>query len=233
MTCLVSPCERNAVESRSDCCGARGHARRRPAALHVEDHTGNLGVVAEPGKLGHQRDARARSRGHGPRAGPARAQHHADGRQLVLGLHHGKGRLALRRHAEFLQQIGRRLNQRRRRRDGIPRHHRHAREHRAHAASRVAVDDDLACGLVHRLDAVRVLLGKVGPRVVVSRLHSAEVQVEDLLLFGKLLVHAFSTTPRSMRSSCATTPTYTMFLTSLRSLASGHRAAVSLSNGTG
>ena len=32
---------------------------------------------------------------------------------------------------------------------------------------------------------------------------------------------------------CATAPTYTMFLTSLRSLASGQTAAVILSNGTG
>ena len=158
-----------------------------PGALHVEDDAGNLGEVAEAGELGHQRDAGAGGRGHGARAGPACAEHHADGGQLVLGLDHGKGGLAFRRDAELLEQVGGGLNQRSGRRDGIPRHHRDAGEDRAHAAGRVAVDDDLAGGLVHPLDEVRVLLGELLLRVVVAGLHRAEVQVEDLLLFGELL----------------------------------------------
>ncbi len=60
---------------------------------------------------------------------------------------------------EALHVADQRFDQRRRRRDRIPGHHRHAGEHRAQRAGRVAVDDDLARGLVHPLDAERVGLG--------------------------------------------------------------------------
>ncbi len=156
---------------------------------------GNLGVVAEAGELRHQRNAGARSRCHGARARPACAKHHADGGQFVFRLHDGEGRLAFRRDAELLQQVGGGFNQRCRRRDRIPRHHGDARKHRAHAARGVAVDDDLAGGLVHPLDEVRILLDELFLRVIEARLDRAEVEVEDLLLLGELLAHAASRRP--------------------------------------
>ena len=48
--------------------GARRHARRRPAALDVEHHHGDLGEIGEAEKLLHQRDARSRGRRQGARA---------------------------------------------------------------------------------------------------------------------------------------------------------------------
>ena len=72
---------------------ARGQARGRPDALHVDDDRGDLGVVAQAHELAHERDARAGRRRHRTRAGPSRAERHADRRQFVLGLHDGKGGL--------------------------------------------------------------------------------------------------------------------------------------------
>ncbi len=65
---------------------ARGHAGRRADALHVDDHRRDLGVVRQADELAHQRDAGARRRRERARAGPAGADHHADRRELVLGL---------------------------------------------------------------------------------------------------------------------------------------------------
>ena len=132
--------------------------------------------------------------GHGASASPACAEHHADGGELIFGLHNGKGGLAFRGDAEFLEQVGGGFNQRSGRRDGIPRDHGDARKDRAHAAGRVAVDDDFAGGLVHPLDEVGILLGELLLRVIEARLDSAEVEVEDLLLLGELLVRLLSTT---------------------------------------
>ena len=69
--------------------GARRHAGRRPAALHVDDHRRHLGEGGEADELGHQRDARARRAGEGARAVPAGADHDADRGELVLGLDDG------------------------------------------------------------------------------------------------------------------------------------------------
>ena len=54
--------------------GAGGEPGGRPDPLHVEDHAGDLGVVAEPGELAHERDSRAARGGHGPCPGPAGAR---------------------------------------------------------------------------------------------------------------------------------------------------------------
>ena len=161
--CLVSPCDRNAVDSRSACGVRVGIPVEGPMRCTSKMTPGNLGVVAQPGELRHKRNARTRSRCHRARTRPSCAQHHADGGQLVFGLHDRESGLAFRRNAELLQQIGGGFNQRRRRRNGIPRHHRHPGEHRAHAAGRVAVDDDFARGLVHVLDEVGVLLHAAFP----------------------------------------------------------------------
>ncbi len=74
---------------------ARGHPGGGADALDVEDDAGQLGEVAEAGELRHQRDAGAGGRGHGARAGPACAEHHADGGQFVFRLNDGEGGLAV------------------------------------------------------------------------------------------------------------------------------------------
>ena len=96
-------------------CGAGGQPGGGPDPLDVEDHAGDLGVVAQAGQLGHERDARAARGGHGPRTGPARSQHHAHGGELVLGLHHRVGGLPVRPVPVLGQVAGERLDQRRRR----------------------------------------------------------------------------------------------------------------------
>ena len=73
--------------------GTRRQAGAGPDALDVPDHRRHLGEVGQPGELGHQIEAGARGAGHGARARPAGADHHADGRQLIFGLDHREGRL--------------------------------------------------------------------------------------------------------------------------------------------
>ena len=85
--------------------GARGHAGRGAGALHVEDDAGDLGEVAEAGELGHERNAGTGGGGHGARARPAGAEHHADGGEFVFGLDHGEGGFAFRGDAELLEQV--------------------------------------------------------------------------------------------------------------------------------
>ena len=65
---------------------ARGHAGGRADALHVDQHRGNFGVVGQAQQLVHERDAGAGGGRERARAVPGRADHHADGRQFVLGL---------------------------------------------------------------------------------------------------------------------------------------------------
>ena len=47
MGCLVSPCESSACRENVALHGARGQAGGGSDALHVEDHRGNFGVIAE------------------------------------------------------------------------------------------------------------------------------------------------------------------------------------------
>ena len=70
--------------------GPGGQAGARPHALDVDDHDRDLGEVGQADELGHQRDARPGGRRQRPGPGPAGADGHADGRQLVLGLDHGE-----------------------------------------------------------------------------------------------------------------------------------------------
>ena len=117
--------------------GAGGQAGGGADALHVEDHRGNFGVVAQADELRHQRDAGPGGGGHGARARPAGAQRHADGSQLVFGLHDGVGGLAgFGIVPEALHVADQRFHQRGRRRDGIPGDHRHAGEHGSPARRR-------------------------------------------------------------------------------------------------
>jgi hypothetical protein len=128
---------------------ARGHAGGRAAALHVDDGDRDLGEVGQADELGHQRHAGARGGGEGARAVPAGAHHHADGGDLVLGLHDGvaasrrwRGRAVL--GAVLLEGLG----HRRRRRDRVPGAHRGAAVHAAQRRGAVAVDEDAVAHLV-------------------------------------------------------------------------------------
>ena len=107
--------------------GARRQSGGRSDALNVPDHARNFDVVAQPGELRHQRNARSGGGRHGARSSPSGAQNHADRSQFVLGLHDGKSGFAISANAVILHVIDEGFHQRRRRRDRIPRHHRDAR----------------------------------------------------------------------------------------------------------
>ncbi len=169
--------------------GARGQAGGGPDALNVPDDGGHLDVVTEPGELRHERNAGTGGGGHGARAGPAGAQGHAHGGELVLGLHDGESGFAVLTDAVFLHVVDEGFDERRRGRDGIPGDHGDAGEHGAQRGGRVAVDDDLAAGLVHALDGEGIGLGERGSSVVVARLGGVDVEVGGLDLAAELLAN--------------------------------------------
>ena len=70
--------------------GPGGQAGAGPHPLDVDDHDRDLGEVGQADELGHERDARPGGGRQRPGPGPARADGHADGRQLVLGLDDGE-----------------------------------------------------------------------------------------------------------------------------------------------
>ena len=70
--------------------GPGGQAGAGPHPLDVDDHDRDLGEVGQADELGHERDARPGGRRQRPGAGPAGADGHADGGQLVLGLDDGE-----------------------------------------------------------------------------------------------------------------------------------------------
>ena len=161
---------------------------RRTDALHVEDDRRRLGVIGEPGELRHQRDAGTCRRRHRARARPARANHHAERRNLVFGLDDRERRLArLLVDAVFPHVADERFAQRRGRRNRIPRDDRDAGHHAADRRRRVAFDENLAGRFVHPLDVKRILLGEVRFRVVPAGLQRALVQRDGFRLLAELL----------------------------------------------
>ena len=165
--------------------GPGRQAGRRADALDVEDHRRDLGVVGQAGELGHQRDARAGGRGHRPGAGPGRADDHAEGGDLVLGLDHGEARLAgLLVDAVLAQVVDQRLAERRRRRDRVPGDDGDAGEEAAERGGGVALDEDLPRRLVHPLDA-DVGLGEVGLGVLEALVERGAVQRHRLGLLAR------------------------------------------------
>ncbi len=166
---------------------ARGQSCGWPYALHIEDNAGNFCVIAKARKLRHQRNAGSRGRSHGPRSGPARAEHHAYGGQFVFRLHDSKRCFAVRADTEALHVINQLLNQGRRRRDRIPGDNADPGKHASQRRCRVAVNDDLALGLVRRLNVIRIEFRQRSCRVVKSCFHRVQVQVSSLLLLLELL----------------------------------------------
>ena len=132
--CLVSPWRGVGAGQDVPLLGARRHAGRRAGPLHVDDHRRDLGVVGQADQLAHQRDARPGGGGEGARAVPGRADHHADRRQLVLGLQDAEVALAgLGILAVLLAERLERVHHRGGRRDRVPGGHRGARRTRSRA----------------------------------------------------------------------------------------------------
>ena len=187
--------------------GAGGHAGRRPDALDVEDHTRQFGVIAQTGKLRHERNARPGGRRHRAGASPAGAEDHADRGQLILRLHNGEGRLAVLFNPVFPQVLDQILDHRRGRRDGIPGHDRDAGEHCAQRGRRIAVDDDLAFGRMHPLEHEGILFRQRLRRELVAGLDRVPVQIRGLLLAGKLAAHgSFDALPYRCRPAARPRP---------------------------
>ena len=168
----------------------RGAGRQpggRPHALDVPDHHRDLGVVAEPDELGHQRDSRPRGGGHRPRPGPAGRQRHSHRRQLVLGLHHRESRLAVRALPMFVEETVQLFHHARGRGDRVPGRDAHAAEHGAECGSGIAVNEDLPAILVHPGHGERIPFRHVLARVAETDVHRPAVQLHGGLLALELL----------------------------------------------
>ena len=170
--------------------GAGGHAGRRADPLHIEYHAGNLGVIGEAQKFVHERDAGSARGRERACAVPARAEHHADGGQLVLGLDYrivvlaggGIDPIAV---AEPLEGV----HERGRGRDGVPGADGGARIDAAQARGRVAVDHDVAARLVHALDPQRQRTLQMRLGIVVAETQRPGVRLEELRLLAVALGH--------------------------------------------
>ena len=123
---------------------ARRHARRRPAALHVDDRHRNLGEIREPDEFLHERDAGAGGRGKGARAVPPRPDGDAHRSELVLALHDGELVLAgFLVHSQLRAVLLKGFGERRGRRDRVPGAHRRPAVDAAERRGGVALDEDL------------------------------------------------------------------------------------------
>ena len=144
--------------------GASGQARARPHPLDVDDRDGDLGEIGEADELGHQRNARPGRRRERPCPGPARADRHADGRQLVLRLDHGEGSLAVGTDPVLFEELLGILRETARRGDRIPGQHAQSAEQRPERGGLVPLNEDLVLGRVDPFDPE----GKVGGEVRLS-----------------------------------------------------------------
>ncbi len=159
---------------------SRRQARGRPRALHVEDDAGKFRVIRVARELGHQRKARTGRRRHRTGARPARTEHHAGGRQLVLGLNDRRPALAgLRIGAIAVAELDERLAQRRRRRDRIPRGKRASAHDAAQRGRAVAVHEHQAVrNSAHRLETKRIALLEMLAGVLDAQAHRRHVRLD-------------------------------------------------------
>ena len=113
-TCLVSPCEAYAHDSRSACCVRVGIPVDGLPRCTSNSTAGISAKYARPMNSCISEMPGSRRAGERARAVPCGADDDADRRQLVLGLHDGVARLAGRRvGAEFLAVPRERFGQRR------------------------------------------------------------------------------------------------------------------------
>ena len=150
-TCLVSPCDAYAQNRRSACCVRVGMPVDGLPRCTSNSTPGISAKYASPRNScisempGPDVAVNARAPFH------ARADHHADRRELVLGLHDRVAVLAGRRvGAELAAVLRERLGERRRRRDRIPRADGRAAVHGAQRRRAVAVDEDAVADVVAR-----------------------------------------------------------------------------------
>ena len=167
---------------------ARRHAGRGTGALHVDDHGRNLGEVGEAEELLHQRDAGAGGRREGARAVPARADHHADRGELVLGLDDGEAVLLVAVGAVARAMALERLGERGRRRDRIPGAHRRAAVDGAERRGAVALDEDAVADRVRLLQLERRSgMSRLIVRVVAAEMQRVHVRLDQRVLAAELL----------------------------------------------
>ena len=184
----MSPWDRKAVDKHVTLRSPCRQPGRRPHALDVEDDRRDLGIVRKTGELAHERDPGTRCRGHRPGPRPAGADRHPERRDLVLRLHDGEAGLAGFLVDPILAEIvNQRLTERRRWRDRIPGDDGHAGHQAADGGGGVAVDQDAALVLVHRLDQIRVAFLQMLFREGVADIERRPVDGHDLDLVPELL----------------------------------------------
>ena len=139
---------------------SRRQPRRRPRALHVENHARNFRKVSVTGIFGHERNARTGGRGHRARARPPRAEHDARRGQLVFRLDDRDVALAgFFIDAVAIAVLNEVLAERRRRRDRIPRRNGTAAHHAAEGRRAIPLHKHQTFGLAgHRHQMPRIVL---------------------------------------------------------------------------
>ena len=176
--------------------GAGGHAGRRAGALHVEQHGGDLREVRQPQELAHQRQTRAAGGGEGAGAVPAGADHHADGRQLILRLHYGiVATPGTRVDAHPARVFFEGIHHRGRGCNGIPGSHGGTAVDSAQAQGGVAVEQDLVAHLVGALHPYAKGTFVVLPGVLVAQFQGLDIGQDQFFLALELVRHQFGQHP--------------------------------------
>src|SRR5690554_2258029 len=159
---------------------AGGQARAGPHALDVPHHGGHLGVVRQAEELRHERESQTTGGGHRAGTRPARAHHHADGGELVLGLDDAVGGAAVLRAPQLAKEVAQRVDEAGGGGYGVPAGHADAAEDGTERAGLVARHEDESVRGVHGLHGVRVVLGEALRGPGVRQLHDLEVGVHQL-----------------------------------------------------
>ena len=160
--------------------GSRGEPGGRTVALDDEVDSGDLREVLKAQGLVHEGQARPRSRRHRPGAHPPCAGHHVGGGDLILGLNHRVGRLAV---LVLAQPRRYRSSASARELDGVmgyPGAERDPAVDRAQGAGRVAFGDDLS--VVSARDLLQHgngLAQTIVLHVVVAQLDTEQVGLDD------------------------------------------------------
>ena len=167
--------------------GARRHAGRGPAALHVDDHHRNLGEVGKPDELLHERDAGSRGAGEGTRAVPAGPDRNADRGELVLRLDDGVAVLAgCGIHPVFLAVVNECFRERGGGCDRVPRANGGAAVDRAECGGTVAIHEDAVSDRVRAPDPDSERARQVLERVIAAEPQRLDVGLQQRFLAFEL-----------------------------------------------
>ena len=168
--------------------GARRHAGRGPAALHVEQHGRDLGEIGKAEKFLHQGNAGPGGRREGARAVPGRPHHHADGGELVLGLDDGEffpPGLGVDTQPAAIALEG--LSERGRRGNWIPRTDRRAAIDGAEAGRGIALHEDAVADAVGPAHEQADRTGEMRLGIIVADRQCLEIRLDQLVLALELL----------------------------------------------